>query len=158
MLRLILVILGIIFLGCGGDTESSSTYYIDGNGTIPPLEQNQTIKPDGNVQSVEVSDSGLLIMCNEGSSCTVTIGDNNGNLLEGNTGKTSVSGSNLDYTYWYQYNGGSCCITCGECADENITVPDINVTEVIPDCSSDFSGGVCSCDISNSFCGQISGS
>jgi len=122
---LIIMILGAgLFLinGCNASNQGGSVQYtIDNNGTIPPLDENQTITPGSNVQTIEVQDDGLLVYCAEGSTCTVTVGTNIGN--------------STTLTYELFYNG--CCYTCGEC-DKNVTEPPS--IDKIPPCNEDFSG------------------
>ena len=117
----------IVLAGCGNVSSKGDTltYAIDGNGSLPPLEQNQTIEPGSNVESVMVNDDGIYVVCSEGSTCTITIGDTDNSVTE----------------IWYQYNGGNeCCYSCGGC-EENITIPpDVSISS-LKMCSDDMSGG-----------------
>ena len=65
----------VTLTGCGSATV---TYTVDGNGTIP-ADQNSTMTPGANVDSVVFGDDGMYIVCSGGSTCEVTVGDGSGN-------------------------------------------------------------------------------
>ena len=44
-----------------------------------PYEQNQTITPGANVNSMVFGDGTVYVQCADGSNCEVTIGDGSGN-------------------------------------------------------------------------------
>ena len=135
------ILFSIIITGCGVSSQGDSiTYDINGSGTIP-YEENQTIQPDSNVDAIDIRDNGVYIVCSNGSTCTVQVGDTDNS-------QHTYSDNSVKYDLIYFFdNSTSCCYSCGECNDTNVTPPAI---AQIPDCNPDFSGG--------GYCKQVSGS
>jgi hypothetical protein len=117
--------------GCGNMSTNgdSINYTIDGNGTIPPLDENQTIYPDENVDSIVITDNGIIVQCQTGSTCNVNIGD-------------SFDNHSVSYELFYYFDSStSCCYSCNEC-DENATEPPPSI-QTVPNCYGDISNGWC---------------
>jgi len=160
----------LVITGCGEGGSTTTTYKIDGNGTIPlenphdEVDNNDSelsVTPGSNVDSVLVGDGSIYVVCQDQALCEidVTIGDgNNGdnnsdnsdNSLTDDNSDHSVTDNSITQLWFFENHVGTCC-SCGEC-DSNVTNAGAIITDSgqsLPDCNDlDFSIG---------FCNEISG-
>jgi len=102
----VLAIAAFILQGCGGDDHTTyiSEEIVDEENPYEEAVKNGIYVPDANitdiitatnVESATISDSGLQIICVQGSTCTVTI-DNSTNTDSYNQDNSSTDSHDID--------------------------------------------------------------
>ncbi len=86
MKKIILILVALLLIGCGGDTKVSQ----DINGTQAiVLDKNTTsVSNMVNVSDINITDNAILVICTEGSVCSV---DSSTNAITTTTDNNSSS-------------------------------------------------------------------
>jgi len=134
------VSVAISFNGCGGG-DTSNTYITEHerNDGDTSSSSSSSVAPVLPVLPVEKEERLDYVVCGNNAICLLVSGNDNDITINNN------SNNDFDYVFdlYYQYNNGesSCCVTCGECEDENVTVMGFEENQTIEPCITDISNG-----------------
>lgn len=97
-MKKIILIVALMLLGCGGDTTTTHIAQVDDNGTVLPLYVDDVNVSDIihmiDIDTLAVTDNGIIVICTDGAVCSVTTDDSNGSNNQDNDISNDTNGTN----------------------------------------------------------------